>query len=496
MSAERTDAAIESSTSRQLSGSALVCVIACCGVFVWINYTRLYHSDLWGHLSYGRWMWNHGRLPEFEPLMPLSRDVPMLATAWLSQLCGFLVMDTVGPHGLQLLHGITIAVVFALVCRAVYGRSQNAIASLIAGACMLLIARGQVLIIRPQLVGMCCFSALVALLQSDARSWRRTLAVAALFVFWANAHPSFPAGLILLATYALIQIVTVVRRGSLASLVVNSELRWLVPTGVVAGLAVLANPYGFDLYEEVFRVSANPNLRVLRDWQPVNFRSQRGMLFVGSLVVFLVTTGLAKRREAMLSSATVLAAVGTVFSSRMLSWYAVLAGVAIGTHLATRLSTRASVAKWRTWPVAVIAVLIALAASPLWRVASGQELPLVAIASRSTPCEATEFLREEYDGNGLIFAPNTWGDFLTWRSNGALPVLVNSHAHLIQAETWHRYRRVSIGQPDCLAALLEAEVCWVLVNSGRRRLLAQLEASSEWEPVFENDRSAIFRRQP
>src|SRR5690606_33196459 len=37
----------------------------------------VYHADVWGHLAYGRWIAEHARLPQTEPLLPLSAGVPM-----------------------------------------------------------------------------------------------------------------------------------------------------------------------------------------------------------------------------------------------------------------------------------------------------------------------------------------------------------------------------------------------------------------------------------
>ena len=58
-------------------------------IFLFFNYRPLWHTDLWGHLSYGRLLWETGGFPATEPLMPLATGVPFVDTAWLSQLVGF-----------------------------------------------------------------------------------------------------------------------------------------------------------------------------------------------------------------------------------------------------------------------------------------------------------------------------------------------------------------------------------------------------------------------
>ena len=44
-------------------------------VFCYFLFLPLWHTDLWGHLSYGRYLHQTTTLPETEPLMPLSEGV-------------------------------------------------------------------------------------------------------------------------------------------------------------------------------------------------------------------------------------------------------------------------------------------------------------------------------------------------------------------------------------------------------------------------------------
>lgn len=469
-------------------------IFASAVVMVWYSNKPLYHSDLWGHLSYGRWMWEHGRLPESEPLMPLASEVPMLATAWLTQLSAFLVSDFAGLHGLQVGYGLLIAVTFTFVCNAAKRHKQTTLWPVIAGAVFVFVLRWQLVIIRPQLVGLCCFATLVYLLESDTCGRRVLGGIASLFVLWANSHPSFPAGLILLTIYAVTRCVQLAASGSLREIAADSQLRWMILFGLTAGVAVLLNPYGFDAYLETFRVSGNPNLRDLKDWQPSDLSSKFAVGFLVSLPTVAVTWLTAKERRWPLFVATVLTAVVTFFSKRMLCWYAVLSAVSIGSHAASRFTAQSSVRRFGLGSVAAIAVFV-VAVSPVWRVC----LPIFRqslreVATGQTPVEATAFLVENYAGEGLVWTPNTWGDFVTWQSETAVPVMVNSHAHLIPRAIWQDYRCVSLGEPDCCQVLDKHNVQWVLAGSRRDRLLERLKVSGQWSVAFKDSRATILRR--
>ena len=75
-------------------------------VFCYFVFLPLWHTDLWGHLSYGRYLHRTVALPETEPLMPLSEGVSFVDTAWLCQLLGYETIRLFGALGLQYLHAM------------------------------------------------------------------------------------------------------------------------------------------------------------------------------------------------------------------------------------------------------------------------------------------------------------------------------------------------------------------------------------------------------
>ena len=82
-------------SSRRGSGrrraAALVAVLGI--VFFALNRLSIRLTDVWGHLAYGRWIREHGTLPETEPLLALSQGVPWVDVAWLSKLSGLWVYE-------------------------------------------------------------------------------------------------------------------------------------------------------------------------------------------------------------------------------------------------------------------------------------------------------------------------------------------------------------------------------------------------------------------
>src|SRR5947209_1544539 len=55
-------------------------------VFLLLNFTPLWHTDVWGHLKFGQWIVRHQRLPDRDPFCPFTQGEPAgLSYSWLGQ---------------------------------------------------------------------------------------------------------------------------------------------------------------------------------------------------------------------------------------------------------------------------------------------------------------------------------------------------------------------------------------------------------------------------
>ena len=57
-----------------ISGGTMAAVLVLCAVFLATSVYRLNHTDLWGHLNFGRWIVQHDRLPEADPFRSEKGD--------------------------------------------------------------------------------------------------------------------------------------------------------------------------------------------------------------------------------------------------------------------------------------------------------------------------------------------------------------------------------------------------------------------------------------
>ena len=148
--------------SRSTAGLAA----ALSAVFILASYLPLWHTDVWGHLTYGRWIVQNRQLPETEPFLPLFEGVRFIDTAWLSQVAGYLAEQRLGVTVLQFLFAASITFCAATLCVLASRRAGSNLAGLIAAGTFLFVDYQQLIIARPQLAGMVCFTAVFAMLSS------------------------------------------------------------------------------------------------------------------------------------------------------------------------------------------------------------------------------------------------------------------------------------------------------------------------------------------
>jgi len=477
-------------------------------LFVVLSYQKLWHTDLWGHLSYGRLIWQGGSIPNSEPLMPLAKGMPFVDTAWGSQLIGFGMHTQFGVPGIQFLYALSVTGCAGLLLWRFYRRTGHAWISLLGIAAFLCVNHQQLLIVRPQLAGLACFTALLTLITSRRWSLANWFVVPALFVLWANLHGSFPVGIAVLGAmcvgrgcdvYLRTRRVMAVRRDRWVR-------RYFVLTELAA-VAALINPYGLGLYFETFNISSNPNLAALVEWEPLTLNMQQGRIAAVCALLLAVLYRLSPRR---VSARELLLVVGlggaALWTSRLIVWWAPVAAYFVVLHgnavwSRYRKQSRDVDASNRrgVWSVASIGLAwICFAYTPFGTtLLHGQPERAHLSLSNQTPVTAAAYLNE-HPPIGQIFNTYEWGDYLVWAGPADLKVFVASHAHLVPEEVWQDYLHVIHLTAGWENVLDRYSVNTIVIDHHRREsLIERIRQSDDWQLNYDDATAAIFtRRQP
>ena len=495
--------------SRVLAGfSVLIGVL-----FLFFSFRPLWHTDLWGHLAYGRTLVTTKTLPITEPLMPLASGVPFVDTAWLSQVVGYAMFDRLGFTSMSFLYAAAITSMAVLLLYRGYQRSQS-VGITVLGLVIWLWGCWQHLnIIRPQLAGMLCFIILLTLVTSRHRRTWHWVAVPALFAAWANFHGSFLVGFVLLAGLAAGRAMDLaVRCGEFRAIRRDSLVRRYVLMLELAAVAVLLNPYGLRLYAEVLSISSNPNVAELVEWGPLQLRMSQGQASAAIGLLLIVLYRLSPRR---VTSAEVLLLFGfgaaALWSSRMIVWWMPLAAYYAVVHAS---------AIWHKWQqpieplpisprngrwsvVTVGAAWFCFAITPFGgRLLHGDQgkLKVSRMVSSQTPLGVVEHLHKMAEQKrlprGQAFNTYEWGDYLLWAGPPEVKVFVASHAHLVPREVWNDYVAVSNGSADWDDRLDRYGVNLIILDEATHDgLIRKLRENDRWLTSYSDNVGAVFTRK-
>lgn len=477
------------------------------GMIFWLeSFQPLHHTDLWGHLAYGKLIGETHALPATEPFMPLAAGVPLVDTAWLSQLTAYRALAQWGLPAVQFLHAFLITACFGLLAWNFFARSQSFFISVIGLAAFAALNWQQFLVVRPQLAGLLCFVTLVALL--TARRWHAAnwMLVPLLFTLWANLHGSFIVGLGLLGCGVAGRAIDVWRRTRRFKTVLHdAALRRLFLLTQLGIAACLLNPYGWTLFYDVLTFSKNPNLADLIEWDPLQIRTKQGQVAAVIALALVFAYRLSPRR---ISAAEVLAHMlfggAALWTSRMLTWWSPLATCALVWHVhAAWVNKRGRVSmpvrRERTGLASVVAVGVAwffFAFTPFGlTLLHGRQTENKYSVASTTPLGAIEYLKKN-PPKGQIFNTYEWGDYLVWAGPPGLKVFVTSQAHIVPREVWRHYMAVIHVTSEWDDILDRYGVNAVVIDKEERgALIGRLKDDDRWKRVYEDELAVIYTRK-
>jgi hypothetical protein len=470
-----------------LSFAGLAVVVALSLIFLLTSFNRLNHTDLWGHLNFGRWMVNHHAFPATDPFAAEPSSISVLQGAWLAQTIGYEVQRLFGNEGLVLGHALLVTLTAGALMLAVQRRGVPPLWVWSAGAAMLVLDLPIVGTIRPQLFGQ-LGAALFLLACAELPHRKHPLVwLPIVAMLWANLHGSIVMGLAIIGLYAVGVTWSVWQEASfsLANLARDRRLQvvWGALLLVLAGACI--NPHGPILILRILGFGDHAALASISEWRALTPRSLTGVLVIASVALTAVLGKFSPRKweahEILLLAAFGLATLPAI---RMLAWWAVVWPCVVWPHAA---------AAWRKYyaeksgepivdhdePTAMRTLLAMgfvfmtiLMAPPTYSLVSGRFRGEGLILVTDTPLYTTdEVLRRGLTGN--IATPLDWADFLIWKSSGKLKPLVHSHIHLTEVATWRDYQSIFGADQFWLDSLRSREMQYVLVPRRQYPTLAK-----------------------
>lgn len=449
--------------------------------------------DLAYHLRAGAEIISTGRIPTHDTWTFTATGEPWLDQQWGAQIVLRAIESTGGWAGLAIARAVFVgAVVGGLALIAVRRGLHPRTAALLALAGFAVMAPA--LALRPQLLGLACFVAVLAILGERRRYPRLVWMVPVIVALWANVHGSFFLGPILVGLAWLEDFAT---RGGAS--------RTLVGAITVSAVAACLTPFGPGVWAYAASLAADPDVTMrVGEWQPTALTDPSGVVFYAS---GLAVAALVAARGRSASWPVLLGLVAffvlTAYTQRAVIWWAPFAVVAVAGILAAGpahapaptpapaprtdppLARRLNLGVVAALGLAIVALL------PTWRPldpATGAPRGLLTHA----PSGVTGALRDVAGPGDRILNPQGWGSWLEYAMPETL-VAVDARIELFPSDVWRDYEAVMDGGAGWEAVLDRWAPDLVVTTPDQSGLRSRL-LSAGWMLVHDGADGAVLRR--
>ena len=240
------------------------------------------------HLKTGEWIVGHKSVPTTDPFLFSSEPREWRADQWLSDVFTIVMYER---GSWVFLYAVFTAIFLFTFWGPLYTFVIRRKVSCLAALVSIFLAQKLAsihFILRPVLFSFLLFSVVLVLLvrayegacKSESRSNGLVLVFGALFVLWANIHPSFLLGLVMVAAAAITYPFECIRSGERVR---ATRFFGMVEILGVAGLGTLINPYGIGIYQT--HIDHARRGGGTSEWLPLALTSVEGTLFLGVLSV-------------------------------------------------------------------------------------------------------------------------------------------------------------------------------------------------------------------
>lgn len=417
------------------------------------------------HIAAGRWIIEHGGLPQVDPFSAIEATGHWQMHEWLAEILLYFTYTSAGWAGATLATGLAAGMAGWLAAKFVLARVSPLYGGtmVVVGLALLmpsLLARPHVLVL-PLLV----MSAIGTIRAFDDKS-APDLRLALVFPFWANMHASFPVGL---------GLITILGAGTIwQTRSVALAWRWTL-LFALSLLGCMVSPYGIHTLLFPFNHTANGGLVHVGEWAPTDFSTLNVLEISFGLVVVALAAGV----RLPLAKILLIFGLGLMAIQHQRHW--MLFGL-----IAPLLFATPAGKKWPGHvPPAHPAILLAGLALAILRLAiplslpDGPTAPFAALASVPQSLENRPVFNDYAFGGAMIFA--------------GLHPAIDSRAELYGADGIARYNRSLTDRCALLSELSARDVRWAILAADNPAV-AVFTYLPEWNRSYGDAFAVVFLR--
>ena len=237
--------------------SAHGAAIVCCGLVLVAVGQPIFSDDIWWHLALGAAYLRDGPWLAADPLLFTALAAPP-PTSFLADAGLHLVWALSGFRGLRFFHLTLVIAILGLAWSCLRGAGRNRAAASVLTAVFAAFSAYRLVQLRPELGTVLATLLLYQLLLLGPASprWRQVALSAVLMGVWANWHPGYPIGPLLVATAATGLLAASWLRPAALGRQDRRRAGRLVVALVLGVLATCIHPMGIEGYVKAFSVAS------------------------------------------------------------------------------------------------------------------------------------------------------------------------------------------------------------------------------------------------
>jgi hypothetical protein len=455
------------------------------GVWVYalvlINGSQLLNdSDTYWQIATGKWILDHNALPHVDIYSFTKTGEPWISSSWLAQVLYAESYELGGWTGTIVLAATAIAASFALLAFNLSRRIPSAYAILIAFAALLLSANH--FLARPHVLAWPFMVAWVSgLLSASERRQAPSFWLLPLIALWTNLHGGFLFGLALVGPFAIDALwnAEASQRKPLA-------LRWIA-FGIGALAACCATPYGWESILASRKIlELGDLLHIIYEWMPADF--SRLSMFEGCVLLLIAGT---LYRGVTLSPPRILLVLGLLQMAlshvRNIEIFALLMPLVVLAPVSSQFGLQADRLTRIAFPMASVAVLVALLGVSTWAFAAARKFSPPA---NQSPAAAVQVLKDRNAKRILNDLP--FGGYLISRE---LPVFIDGRAELYGEQFEMTYfRAMQLHDVNLLINMLKNYDIDAVLLTPATPAATMMDHLDGWRRVYSDETAVVHVR--
>ena len=442
--------------------------------------------DLWGHIKFGEEVWLDKAIPSIDKYSYTAEGATWSNHEWFSEITFYLIYFNFGSTGLLIFKMVLGLFIIHLLSSYYFSHEKNIPAYVLYFSLLTPIFALRDFV-RPQMFTFLFTAFLVVILYRFYDGNRRVLFwTPLLFVFWINSHGGAVAGICIFGMVTAVELVRGFFNG-------EKQGRQLLPFFILSCLALLVNPYGYNLL--LFFLETIPKPRAIVEWTPIPIFDTSFLSFKIFVLLFLLS--LIYRGPRKRPWEIIMVSCGIFYAFRH-HRHVAIAGILMTPYLLLQLahffnhfadlSSRLTQKGHALLKLALFIGIVLLSYNHFDKLRANNFQ--VRVFPAKVPMYAVRFMQEN-NINGKIMVPFGWGEYVIWK----LPesrVSMDGRFRTVYSDSISHANNVFHSGAKGWEQTLEDYPPDIILTMRNNR---ELEQSQAWQKIYEDPIARIFIRK-